>query len=113
VPFVQLPLFRDDGAAALAARACARPVREGAMARAKAPSTVGRAKPIRLASGPGTDRWAAHGVEVHRGDSLDWYARWERPDVIVSDGAYGVLGFEGDTLPAMWAMPLSQMLALT
>jgi site-specific DNA-methyltransferase (adenine-specific) len=33
----------------------------------------------------------------HRGNSLDAYARWPRPKAIVSDGAYGVRGFEGDT----------------
>ncbi|XXT38166.1 DNA methyltransferase [Sorangium sp. So ce513] len=31
------------------------------------------------------------------GDSLERYSDWPSPDVIVSDGAYGVLGFEGDT----------------
>jgi site-specific DNA-methyltransferase (adenine-specific) len=66
-------------------------------ARTLAPSTVGRAKPIRLAAAPGIDRFRARGVEVSFGDSLDRYADWEAPDVIVSDGAYGVLGFEGDT----------------
>jgi site-specific DNA-methyltransferase (adenine-specific) len=30
------------------------------------------------------------------GDALDWYARWPRPTVVVSDGAYGVAGFPGD-----------------
>lgn len=30
------------------------------------------------------------------GDALEWYARWPRPTVIVSDGAYGVAGFPGD-----------------
>ncbi|XXY53912.1 DNA methyltransferase [Sorangium sp. So ce269] len=30
------------------------------------------------------------------GDSLDHYASWPRPTVIVSDGAYGVSGFPGD-----------------
>jgi site-specific DNA-methyltransferase (adenine-specific) len=34
----------------------------------------------------------------HRGNSLDAYARWPRPKTIVSDGAYGVRGFEGDTV---------------
>jgi site-specific DNA-methyltransferase (adenine-specific) len=66
-------------------------------ARATPPSTVGRAKPIRLASAPRIDRWAAHGVEVCFGNSLERYKDWPSPDVIVSDGAYGVLGFEGDT----------------
>lgn len=28
---------------------------------------------------------------------MSMYEKWDKPDVIVSDGAYGVLGFEGDT----------------
>jgi site-specific DNA-methyltransferase (adenine-specific) len=36
-------------------------------------------------------------VSVSLGDSLDLYSTWETPTTIVSDGAYGVLGFEGDT----------------
>ena len=36
-------------------------------------------------------------ISVKLGDSLDFYSRWDRPTVIVSDGGYGVLGFEGDT----------------
>jgi hypothetical protein len=63
----------------------------------KPTSTVGRGKAVVLASPPETDHWAGHGVEVWFGDSLDRYAGWDAPDVIVSDGAYGVLGFEGDT----------------
>jgi site-specific DNA-methyltransferase (adenine-specific) len=31
------------------------------------------------------------------GDSLEQLERWPTPTVIVSDGGYGVLGFEGDT----------------
>lgn len=61
------------------------------------PSTVGRAKAIVLPGAPGRDRWTGGGVEVRFGDSLDAYAAWPAPDVIISDGAYGVLGFEGDT----------------
>jgi site-specific DNA-methyltransferase (adenine-specific) len=34
---------------------------------------------------------------LHRGDALDAYAAWPPPAVIVSDGAYGVRGFHGDT----------------
>jgi site-specific DNA-methyltransferase (adenine-specific) len=30
------------------------------------------------------------------GDALDYYAIWPAPDVIISDGAYGVGGFHGD-----------------
>lgn len=36
----------------------------------------------------------------HRGNVLDAYPVWERPDLIVSDGAYGVRGFRGDTVSA-------------
>lgn len=35
-------------------------------------------------------------VVFHAGDVLDAYAEWEAPDVILSDGAYGVSGFPGD-----------------
>lgn len=31
------------------------------------------------------------------GDALSYYAAWPAPTTIVSDGGYGVLGFEGDT----------------
>jgi site-specific DNA-methyltransferase (adenine-specific) len=34
---------------------------------------------------------------VHEGDVLDAYDRWPAPATIVSDGAYGVRGFHGDT----------------
>ncbi len=34
---------------------------------------------------------------LHRGDVLDAYGRWPVPATIVSDGAYGVRGFHGDT----------------
>lgn len=33
----------------------------------------------------------------HRGDALDAYKRWDTPTTIISDGAYGVRGFHGDT----------------
>jgi hypothetical protein len=36
-------------------------------------------------------------VSLHYGDSLSLYSQWPSPTCIVSDGAYGVLGFEGDT----------------
>jgi DNA modification methylase len=66
-------------------------------ARPRPPSTVGRGKAIVRPAPPDFDRWEGLGVEVRLGDALDAYAAWPRPDVIVSDGAYGVLGFEGDT----------------
>jgi hypothetical protein len=41
--------------------------------------------------------WRDECVALHLGDSLQHYANWEPPTVIISDGAYGVLSFEGDT----------------
>lgn len=37
---------------------------------------------------------------LHRGNALRAYETWERPDTIISDGAYGVRGFHGDTVSA-------------
>jgi hypothetical protein len=34
---------------------------------------------------------------LHRGDASDAYAGWPAPAAIISDGAYGVRGFHGDT----------------
>lgn len=58
--------------------------------------TVGRnrakdAKPV-------TSKFTTQDVSLFCGDSLDCYKYWAAPDVIVSDGAYGILGFEGDTI---------------
>ena len=44
-----------------------------------------------------TDSWSDEFISVRLGDSLNFYDDWDTPTVIVSDGAYGVLGFEGDT----------------
>lgn len=33
---------------------------------------------------------------LYRGDALDAYSSWDTPDLIISDGAYGVGGFPGD-----------------
>lgn len=35
-------------------------------------------------------------VALYDGDALRWYAAWDVPVTIVSDGAYGVGGFSGD-----------------
>jgi hypothetical protein len=35
---------------------------------------------------------------LHRGDALKAYRRWPTPTTIISDGAYGVRGFNGDTI---------------
>lgn len=60
-------------------------------------STVGRGKSVTLATEPKSPLYRDDLVQAHYGDCLDHYAEWATPDVIVSDGAYGVLGFEGDT----------------
>jgi len=36
-------------------------------------------------------------ASLYLGDSLQFYRDWPKPTVIISDGAYGLLGFEGDT----------------
>lgn len=36
--------------------------------------------------------------ELHHGNASEMYDRWPSPDLIVSDGAYGVRGFRGDTV---------------
>ena len=41
--------------------------------------------------------WQTDRVRLTLGDSLDHYKNWSDPVAIVSDGAYGILGFEGDT----------------
>lgn len=62
-----------------------------------ATSTVGRGKAVVLGHGPSSDRYTDGAVSLHFGDSCAFYGSWPRPTCIVSDGAYGVLGFEGDT----------------
>lgn len=37
---------------------------------------------------------------LHRGDVSDAYRSWPSPNMIISDGAYGVRGFHGDTTDA-------------
>jgi site-specific DNA-methyltransferase (adenine-specific) len=41
--------------------------------------------------------WCDRLTDIRLGDSFTLYPAWEKPTVIVSDGGYGVLGFEGDT----------------
>lgn len=38
------------------------------------------------------------GINLVNGNSLAQYHKWQKPNVIMSDGAYGVLGFKGDTV---------------
>ncbi|HEY1350284.1 MAG TPA: DNA methyltransferase [Ktedonobacteraceae bacterium] len=64
-----------------------------------ATSTVGRGRTVREITTNEMDmtRWSDNLISVRLGDSLEHYPQWSTPAVIVSDGGYGVLGFEGDT----------------
>jgi hypothetical protein len=69
----------------------------GRSSKNKPTSTVGRGKAVRLENEPTQPKWKDELTSVEYGDSLTRYEQWDVPDCIVSDGAYGVLGFEGDT----------------
>ena len=69
----------------------------GIVRKAAPTSTVGRGKAVIRSEAPAVDRWSDELTSIAFGDSLDHYPSWETPSTIVSDGAYGVLGFEGDT----------------
>ena len=69
----------------------------GPLQRNEATSTVGRGRSIVLEAIPTQNHWQDELVSLYYGDSLSLYRTWDSPTVIVSDGAYGVLGFEGDT----------------
>lgn len=60
-------------------------------------STVGRGKVVTVSEEPSKNSWHHGDLNLYYGDSLTHYEKWEKPHCIVSDGAYGVLGFEGDT----------------
>lgn len=60
-------------------------------------STVGRSRTVKFENEPEANVWHNEFVKLHYGDSLNFYEQWPTPTVIVSDGGYGVLGFEGDT----------------
>jgi len=65
----------------------------------KPTSTVGRGRSVAALISQVDDisSWSNDLISVTQGDSLNHYETWDEPTVIVSDGAYGVLGFEGDT----------------
>lgn len=69
------------------------------LAKQKTPptSTVGRGKAVTLDAEPKITLLRNDFVSLYYGDSLDFYSEWKKPTVIVSDGGYGILGFEGDT----------------
>jgi hypothetical protein len=54
---------------------------------------VGGGKPLRPRTLPEADLWVAHNVLLHFGDSINAYEDWPRPDCIISDGAYGMVGW--------------------
>lgn len=60
-------------------------------------STVGRGRTVKTINSVEVTTWDEELINVRLGDSLGFYAQWPVPTVIVSDGGYGVLGFEGDT----------------
>ncbi|MET0793163.1 MAG: DNA methyltransferase [Polyangiaceae bacterium] len=62
-----------------------------------ATSTVGRGRSVVRTSVPTSPLYTDELVALQHADSLACYAGWPAPTTIVSDGAYGVLGFEGDT----------------
>lgn len=62
------------------------------------PRTVGRGCAVPPLVGTATKSvWHRNSVSVYNSNSIDVYKEWDSPDVIVSDGGYGILGFEGDT----------------
>lgn len=58
---------------------------------------VGRGKAIVLGTRPSSPQYRDGLVSLQHGDALSFYEKWAPPLTIVSDGAYGVLGFDGDT----------------
>lgn len=65
--------------------------------RKPAASRAGRRKTVRLKERRPADVESSRYC-LHRGNVLDVYPRWQAPDLIISDGAYGVRGFRGDTV---------------
>ena len=62
-----------------------------------ATSTVNRNRPTLDLRPNFSSTWKNELLHVQRANSLDCYPLWDKPTLILSDGAYGVLGFEGDT----------------
>jgi len=61
-------------------------------------STVGRSRTVKHYQSEIKDPFYSDGnVNLMLGNSLEHYKNWPAPTVIVSDGGYGILGFEGDT----------------
>ncbi len=45
---------------------------------------------------PKVTRFHRDEVSIYRGDALQWYALWDPPTVIISDGPYGLGSYPGD-----------------
>jgi DNA methylase len=69
---------------------------EHSIKKAARTSTVGRGKTVPEQQ-PTAAEWDDNLIHVRLGDSAELCTQWPQPTVIVSDGGYGVLGFEGDT----------------
>jgi hypothetical protein len=66
---------------------------------ARGPSTrcVGRGRPRSVVATTDQRHYRNQLVSLSLGDARDYYPSWPNPTTIISDGAYGVLGFDGDT----------------
>lgn len=61
-------------------------------------STVGRSKTVDISDIENIEiNYKDDFVQLCLGNSLDHYKTWDTPTTIISDGGYGLLGFEGDT----------------
>lgn len=60
-------------------------------------STVGRGRSVGTITNVEATEWHDELISVRLGDSRELCRNWDTPTVIISDGGYGVLGFEGDT----------------
>ncbi|EGR0290881.1 DNA methyltransferase [Vibrio parahaemolyticus] len=61
-------------------------------------STVGRHRSYSVTDIDIThDEYTDDFATLYCGDSMEHYHLWDTPQTIISDGAYGVLGFDGDT----------------
>jgi hypothetical protein len=63
----------------------------------KPTSTVGRGRTVEEVLTPSASVFHDELITTQLGDSALLCQHWPSPTVIISDGAYGVLGFEGDT----------------
>lgn len=62
------------------------------------PCTVGRAKSFSKKDVKSKIKYySASNVNLFCGDSASFCKNWPAPTVIISDGGYGILGFDGDT----------------